>query len=161
MYQPERDKIGFRADNDDDVHYLVLADRRVKVCELADAAGISSNWLLLHYELHMKNFCAIYIYNMDTLLYPRNERLVPTMDFTWGTSTQKSKMICVLWRQFLRSKGNCHYSLFKKGKPLLENACLLGKKCHKVLFHHDNALDSIHAMSSSKNWPSILPVRET
>lgn len=58
----------------DKVHDMVLADRRVKVRELAEAAGISTERIhyILHQELHMKKICARWV---PRLLTPEQKRI--------------------------------------------------------------------------------------
>lgn len=57
----------------DKVHDMVLADRRVKVCELAEAMGISieRTYFILHNELDMKKLCARWV---PRLLTPEQKR---------------------------------------------------------------------------------------
>ena len=47
-------------ENADKVHDSVLANRRVKVHNLAEAVGVSTDrvYFILHHELHMKKLCA-------------------------------------------------------------------------------------------------------
>jgi histone-lysine N-methyltransferase SETMAR len=58
----------------DKVHDMVLADRRVKVRELAEAVGISTERVhfILHHELHMKKICARWV---PRLLTPEQKRI--------------------------------------------------------------------------------------
>jgi histone-lysine N-methyltransferase SETMAR len=53
---------------------MVLADRRVKVRELAEAVGISTERVnfILHHELHMKKICARWV---PRLLTPEQKRI--------------------------------------------------------------------------------------
>ncbi|XP_014478528.1 PREDICTED: putative uncharacterized protein FLJ37770 [Dinoponera quadriceps] len=45
------------------VHYIVLDDRRVKVCEIAEAVGISEEMMrnILQEELGMRKLCARWV----------------------------------------------------------------------------------------------------